>query len=197
MAIAHSQTRIDARCDGRVKRLPTHGRERWRMLAEASVIFDDADEVDEVLAALLRVAVPRFADLCVVRLEMNEETTNGSILGDARDSTLLTDSALACALSEWDDGHKREARPLDPTTGISVPITVRGNRYGSVVFATVRASRRRYCNADVATASELVHRASSAIARARRQSLLEREISSLRDAACNTRPDTLRLPRAS
>jgi hypothetical protein len=193
MAIAHSQTRIDARFDGRVKRLPTHGRERWRMLAEASVIFDDADDVEEVLAALLRVAVPRFADLCVVRLEMNEETTSIASLGDVRDSTLLAHSALACALSEWDDGRKREARPLDPITGISVPITVRGSRYGTVIFATVRASRRRYCQADVATASELVHRASSAIARARRQSLLEREVSNLREAARGT----LHLPRAS
>ncbi len=56
----------------RARCLPTEGRDRWRFLAEASALLDDADDPEEVFAAMLRVVVPQFADLCVVRL--NDDT---------------------------------------------------------------------------------------------------------------------------
>ena len=56
------------RSDDHQRAFPTEGRERWRFLAEASAILDDADDPEEIVGALLRVAVPQFADLCVLRL---------------------------------------------------------------------------------------------------------------------------------
>src|SRR5678816_432425 len=50
----------------------------WRFLAESSVALDDAASVDELQSVVLRLAVPKVADFCVLRIHPGLAAALGS-----------------------------------------------------------------------------------------------------------------------
>lgn len=176
LALLHSESPSRVRAP----KLPSQSRDRWRFLAEASGMFAEADDVEEVLAALLRVSVPQFADVCVVELqpEAGIERTR-VVLARTNDETLR-------AIARDDENGDRLGK-FPPSTVIAVPIRPRGQPLGIVYFVAAPEGRRRYRPNDTVLAHDLVHRFGTAIHRARQHDLLRQAVLSARVPAYHGR----------
>jgi hypothetical protein len=158
----------------RASRLPSQSRDRWRFLAEASVMFSEADDVEEILAALLRVVVPQFADVCIVLMEP------AAGIDRTRGALARTSDEILRAIAR-DDVSVDRLGEFPPSTVIRVPIRPRGQPLGVVYFVATPAGRRRYRPNDTALAHDLVHRFGTAIHRAQQHDLLRRALISRAD----------------
>lgn len=104
-----------------------------RVLARASTLITAADDYDDALERAARVAVPEFADACVVH-------GPGDAFGE---TALAAELAGACSV-------------------ISSPLEVGGRRHGAISFVYSR-SGRRYRPEDVELASEIGRRIALAL----------------------------------
>ena len=69
----------------------------WRFLAEASVALDDAASVDELQSVVLRLAVPKVADFCVLRIHAGLASALGSSDGVRRDKVSQRTHEPSCS----------------------------------------------------------------------------------------------------
>jgi hypothetical protein len=153
--------------------LPDRDRERWRFLAEASVVLADADDLESVIAAAFRVAVPRFADVCSIQLTGDAPNERPRV-AHARPELM---SAMARLVRASDDGD------LGPSTSITVPLSHRGEMLGTISFVMSADSQRRYRPADVELASDLAHRIAAAVGVAQQRERLVRALIAARASA--------------
>jgi signal transduction histidine kinase len=185
------------------------GRDQWEFLAEASVLLDAADDLDDVLAMALRAAVPRFADICVIRLSGDqtqrtvpaglarpelmevfrritprEESSDGNGQLDLKQrfgSALLTKmNEITLRRIARDAANLAQWRALAATTAITVPIMHRGRGFGRIHFITTGLSGRRYRPRDLMCARDFTLRLASAVERASRHERLRHAVASMR-----------------
>ena len=165
----------DARENRRTRKLPARGRDRWRFLAEASLLFSEAGDVDEVIAAMLRVTLPQLADVCVLRLqtETGIDRLHWAPRHAAIDDRLLASTALGTRDRNW-CGERAPSRAL------VAPIRARGRSMGWAYFLSGSNFQRRYGHSDAALVNDLVHRLGSALDRCERHQALRRAFDELR-----------------
>jgi PAS domain S-box-containing protein len=169
-----------------------------RFLAEAGEIFAASLAPAETLERVTRLAVPGYADFCVVHVlgrdntvraaaaaahtiesgellrqlrpaEVSQETVDDLGLRRARLFSDLPDPLLECYASSAENAAS--ARLLEPRSGILAPLIARGRVIGALSFG-MRESARSFDERDLALAEEFARRAALAIDNAR---LYERE----------------------
>ncbi|HEX6212671.1 MAG TPA: ATP-binding protein, partial [Methylomirabilota bacterium] len=165
--------------------------QRARFLAEASDLLSSSLDRGATLDSLVSLAVPGFADWCLVHLA---EPINGRRLhaaGADADGTRVAEAVerLAPALelpallpflermqagepllvpeigSAWLEGLQL-LQQLAPRSVMVVPLIARGRTVGTLSFIVTR-SERRYGPADLGLARDLAHRAAIAVDNAR------------------------------
>jgi len=157
--------------------------ERARFLAGASDLLASSLDQAATLDSLVRLAVPGFADWCVVhlaepiggrRLHAAGEDPDGTGMAEMfeRLATSAELQALMPALDRVKDGHPlllpeigpewmeslAAVHQLAPKSAMVVPMTARGRAIGTLSFIVTRPERR-YGPADLALARDLAHRA--------------------------------------
>jgi PAS domain S-box-containing protein len=165
--------------------------ERQAFLAEAGWVLGSSLDYEQTLADVARLAVPRVADWCAVdvfvdgRLErLALEHADPLKLALAREleqpllaavavATRGTDPVLVTEVDEralsgfrFDDSQLEIARTLAPRSYVTVPLSARGEVFGSVTLVTAE-SGRVYGEEDSALAVELARHAAAAIDNAR------------------------------
>jgi PAS domain S-box-containing protein len=163
-----------------------------RFLAQASEILLGARECEAALAEVTRLAVPGFADWCVVDLPSarddwwehpivaHQDRDRAAQLGEVRARMSLDpDIGIGLALrtqqpllvpnaQEWlASGQIPSDRPpsveaLGVTTFLMVPMCARGRTLGALSFFAAEG-RRRYDAADLEMAADLAHRMAFAV----------------------------------
>jgi signal transduction histidine kinase len=131
---------------------------RLSFKAEASAVLAASIDYTSSLATVAKLALPRFADWCVVEL------------GDSpgQRSTIAAEGAP-------DPDQVALARATGSPSAISGPITIQGNEIGALLFGRTDP-RRPYDASDLDTAVMLGQRAGLAIENARLQLNLERAV---------------------
>jgi PAS domain S-box-containing protein len=163
------------------------------LLAEAGVVLSSQLDFEQTLAAFARLAVPAIADWCTVDLSLDGERfrrVSSRFASPAR-------AALAAELGRdyvrdlqapfpirrvWrtgkaellrdasgdspDDGDSRLLRDLDVKSVMLIPLQARGQTMGIISFSTAE-SGRRYSQADLLLAQELVRLAALSVDNAR------------------------------
>jgi PAS domain S-box-containing protein len=165
--------------------------ERARFLSSASELLASSLDQSATLDSLVRLAVPGFADWCVVhltepidgrRLHAAGEDPEGTGVADMLER-LATSADLQTLLPALD--RVKEGQPLllseigpdwmeslaavhqlAPKSAMVVPMTARGRAIGTLSFIVTRPERR-YGPADLALARDLAHRAAVAVDNAR------------------------------
>src|SRR6185436_19121752 len=165
--------------------------ERARFLSSASELLASSLDQSATLDSLVRLAVPGFADWCVVhlaepidgrRLHAAGEDQEGTGMADMLER-LATSADLQTLLPALD--RVKEGQPLllseigpdwmeslaavhqlAPKSAMVVPMTARGRAIGTLSFIVTRPERR-YGPADLALARDLAHRAAVAVDNAR------------------------------
>jgi PAS domain S-box-containing protein len=165
--------------------------ERARFLASASELLASSLDQSATLDSLVRLAVPGFADWCVVhlgepiggrRLHAAGEDPDGTGMADMLER-LATSADLQTLLPALD--RVKEGQPLllseigpdwmeslaavhqlAPKSAMVVPMTARGRAIGTLSFIVTRPERR-YGPADLALARDLAQRAAIAVDNAR------------------------------
>jgi len=165
--------------------------QRSRFLAEASELLSSSLDRGATLDSLVGLAVPAFADWCLVhlaepvagrRLHAAGADADGSRVAEAveRLAPALELPALLPFLERmragepllvpeigpaWLEGLQL-LRQLSPKSIMVVPLVARGRTVGTLSFIATR-SDRRYGPADLALARDLAHRAAIAVDNAR------------------------------
>jgi PAS domain S-box-containing protein len=165
--------------------------ERQAFLAEAGWVLGSSLDYEQTLADVARLAVPRVADWCAVDIFVDGklerlalEHADALKLALAREleepmlaavtvATRTTEPVLvkeiderALAAFRFDDTQLEIARALAPRSYVTVPLTARGEVFGSVTLVTAE-SGRVYGEDDAALAQELARHAAAAIDNAR------------------------------
>jgi PAS domain S-box-containing protein len=165
---------------------------RAKFLAEASDALASSLDYEVTLDAVTRLAVPTFADWCLVRLDDEGHTPARlqAAHADAREAAVadrLRDLApaldvrgLAPALESLGGGQSlllpeispawletaRLLQELAPRSAMIVPLIARSRTIGTLMFVSSREDRR-YGAADLTLAEDLAHRAALAVDNAR------------------------------
>ena len=165
--------------------------QRARFLAEASDLLSSSLDRGATLDSLARLAVPAFADWCLVhlvepvagrRLHAAGADADGGRVAEAveRLAPALELPALLPFLERMKEGEPllvpdigpawleslQLLQQLAPRSIIVVPLVARGRTVGTLSFLTTR-SERRYGPADLTLARDLAHRAAVAVDNAR------------------------------
>jgi PAS domain S-box-containing protein len=162
-----------------------------RLLSSASAALAESLDYRTTLAALVRCAVPAFADCCFVdevqegfdRVDVAMATRTGWLATSGPDRAVLVESLSDAMLADLADGeHVALLRRSGVRSLVVVPLSVRGRTFG-VLTLGMAESGRRYTEADLPFAEEIGRRAAIAIDNAR----LHRET----QAAVRERQDVL------
>jgi PAS domain S-box-containing protein len=165
--------------------------ERARFLAEASELLSSSLDRSATLDSLARLAVPAFADWCLVHLAEPVAGRRLHAAGADADGTRVAEAverlapslelpALLPFLERMKDGEPllvpdiapawleslQLLQQLAPRSIMVVPLLARGRTVGTLSFITTR-SGRRYGPADLALARDLAGRAAIAVDNAR------------------------------
>ena len=165
--------------------------ERQAFLAEAGWVLGSSLDYEQTLADVARLAVPRVADWCAVdifvdgklqRLALEHADPLKLALARELEEPMLSAVAVATRTTEpvlvqeideralaafrFDEAQLEIARALAPRSYVTVPLTARGEVFGSVTLVTAE-SGRVYVEEDAALAQELARHAASAIDNAR------------------------------
>ena len=165
--------------------------ERQAFLADAGWVLGSSLDYEQTLADVARLAVPRVADWCAVDIFVDGklqrlalEHADGLKLALAREleapmlaavtvATRTTEPVLVTEIDEralasfrFDENQLEIARALAPRSYVTVPLTARGEVFGSVTLVTAE-SGRVYGEEDAALAQELALHAAAAIDNAR------------------------------
>jgi signal transduction histidine kinase/DNA-binding response OmpR family regulator len=174
-----------------------------KFIAEASARLASSLDLKATLGNVARLAVPAFADWCIVELAAHDaevparaaaahvDPGKHALLHELRlriDEVLragasrLYDHASEALLDALGGGpHQAEVlRQLQPTSMIIVPMTVNGRVLGAIVFG-FGPSRRHYDARDLATAQNLAERAAVAVENARLYRELQRAVKARED----------------
>lgn len=166
--------------------------ESLRFLADASVLLSASLDYEKTLESLARLAVPFFADLCVVDIvedgvvrrmgvahaDLNQEEQVRKLhdcpfdLNSAHPAIKVIRTGVAALVSEIDDAelvaatrdaeHLQIVQEMGFQSYMIVPLLVRGRVLGTISFVSTQQSRR-YRPADLALAEELARRAALSI----------------------------------
>ena len=172
--------------------------ERQAFLAEAGWVLGSSLDYEQTLADVARLAVPRVADWCAVDIFVDGklerlalEHADALKLALAREleqpmlsavtvATRTTEPVLvkeiderALAAFRFNDAQLEIARTLAPRSYVTVPLTARGEVFGSVTLVMAE-SGRVYGDDDAALAQELARHAAAAIDNARLYAEVER-----------------------
>jgi PAS domain S-box-containing protein len=165
--------------------------QRARFLAEASELLSSSLDRGATLDSLVGLAVPAFADWCLVHLSEPVAGRRIHAAGADADGTRVAEAVerLAPALElpallpflermragepllvpdigpAWLEGLQL-LQQLSPKSVMVVPLVARGRTVGTLSFIATRAERR-YGPADLALARDLAHRAAIAVDNAR------------------------------
>ena len=165
--------------------------QRARFLAEASDLLSSSLDRGATLDSLVGLAVPAFADWCLVYLAEPGDGRRLHAAGADADGTRVAEAVerLAPALElpallpflermqagepllvpeigcAWLEGLQL-LQQLAPRSVMVVPLIARGRTVGTLSFIVTR-SERRYGQADLALARDLAHRAAIAVDNAR------------------------------
>lgn len=160
-----------------------------QFLAEASARLASSLDLKATLGNVARLAVPAFADWCIVELathdaEVSERVAAAHVdagkLAVLHELRLRADGALRAGTAQLLDRASETARgvledvprqvelldQLQPTSMIVVPMIVNGRVLGAIAFG-FGPSRRQYDARDLATAQNLAERAAVAVENAR------------------------------
>jgi PAS domain S-box-containing protein len=170
-----------------------------RLVAEASRVLASITNVEEALAEVAKMSLPRLGDACAITLrgEENEPRLVASsaltremhdALADPRfalgaANVLLTGERELALATEQDgvvDLNARFLRDLGVRSYICVPITGRDGVLGAVAFAA--AAARADGDDDVTLAEDLARRAAAAVDNARLHAMAENERKLLEEA---------------
>jgi PAS domain S-box-containing protein len=161
---------------------------RFRFLAEASALLASSLDYEVMLARVAELAVPYFADWCVVDLVVGEDLRRVAVAHEASAGAAWLDvfdsedeaagselrpaaavrtgeAQLVPAAGEEGRGngeHVETLRRLGLRSYMCVPMKARGRRLGALSFATAE-SGRRYGEADLHLAEELARRAATSV----------------------------------
>ena len=165
--------------------------DRQRFLADAGWVLGSSLAYERTLADVARLAVPRIADWCAVdifrdgRLERlaleHADPLKLSLARELQETMLHAAEAAGAAavrlqepvlVSEvdddalasfgFDDSQLEIARALEPRSYVTVPLSARGEVFGSISLVTAE-SERTYDEDDLALAVELARHAAAAI----------------------------------
>ena len=165
--------------------------DRQRFLAEASWVLGSSLAYERTLAEVARLAVPRIADWCTVdifrdgRLErlalehadplrlalarelqetmLHAAETPGAAAVRAQEPVLVSEvDEAALGSFGFDESQLEIARALEPHSYVTVPLSARGEVFGSISLVTAE-SERTYDEDDLALAVELARHAAAAI----------------------------------
>jgi signal transduction histidine kinase len=200
-------------------RFPLRDADRWRFLAEASLVLSSALDAEEAVATALRIAVPRVADLSVIwlrvadgaapmravyaRAELQPVLSSTEV---ARPTPLLDDLPVARVLrtrraelsvirpdrlqaGARDAEHLARLRTLGLATAMVVPLTVQGRMIGALGLVTTLVSARRYCRRDLVLARDFAQRVAMAVDFAHRHDAVRRELAEMRPRLAATSHD--------
>ena len=176
--------------------------ERQRFIAEAGLVLGSSLDYGQTLGDVARLAVPQIADWCAVDVfidgklerlalehadplklalarELQESMLTSSSSAGSRairssEPVLVTDVDDAVLESFAFDAAQLEiAKALAPRSYVTVPLSARGEVFGSISLVTAE-SGRVYGEGDLALAQELARHAASAIDNARLYGAAER-----------------------
>jgi len=165
--------------------------DRTKFLAEAGWVLGSSLDYEQTLADVARLAVPRIADWCTVdvfrdgkleRLALEHADPLKVVLARELQETMLRAAGAAGAaairthepvlVSEVDEpalrsfgfteGQLEIARDLAPRSYVTVPLSARGEVFGSISLVTAE-SGRTYDEDDLALAVELARHSAAAI----------------------------------
>jgi signal transduction histidine kinase/DNA-binding response OmpR family regulator len=172
-------------------------------IAEASARLASSLDLKATLGNVARLAVPTFADWCIVELattttEVAERVATAHVDPGKQpllhDVELRIDDILRTGAPQLHDHvnqaeldalvadarHAEYLRQLAPTSMIVVPMIVNGRVLGAVVFG-FSASQRWYDARDLATAQNLAERAAVAVENARLYREIQRAVKARED----------------
>jgi PAS domain S-box-containing protein len=177
-------------------------RQRDAFLAEASAILAGQLDYEVTLANVVKLAVPRFADWCAVRVNGDPPTeifSDGTLIETFQrifssfarndevgprkvartgESVFLPDQQAMQRVAGHMPGYWEAIQKLGFSSYICAPLSTRNEILGTISFA-ITNSGRRYIAADLALAQDLAGRAAVAIENARlfeaRRRLIESE----------------------
>lgn len=154
-----------------------------RFLASASAALANSLHHRDTLAALVRCAVPSFADICFVE-DIDADTRRPTARARALTSAgavLVEDVSEETIADLTDDpGHAALLRASGARSILVVALSVRGHAFGVLVLA-MAASGRRYTSEDIWLADELAHRAAAVLDNARLHRALEGAVQDRQD----------------
>jgi PAS domain S-box-containing protein len=167
------------------------GEDRQAFLAEAGWVLGSSLDYEETLADVARLAVPHVADWCAVdifvdgtleRLALEHadplklalaRELEAPMLSAVTVATRTTEPVLVTEVDEralaafrFNDDQLEIARTLAPKSYVTVPLTARGEVFGSITLVTAE-SGRVFGAEDLALAVELARHAAAAIDNAR------------------------------
>jgi len=171
-----------------------------QFLAEASARLASSLDLKATLGNVARLAVPAFADWCIVELatrdaERSERAAAAhvdpgklAVLHELRlradvlrtGASQLHERASETAPGVLGDGQAELLRQLQPTSMIVVPMIVNGRVLGAIAFGS-GPLQRRYDLRDLATAQNLAERAGVAIENARLYREIQRAVKARED----------------
>lgn len=153
-------------------------RERTQFLLEASNLLASSIDFGETLARMVRLAVPRLAEACVVELAGDTEprviacaldpARAGSgpdasrVLRSGRPELVAAVGEAQLAAAARDAAHLQRLRALGPRSWVIVPMLARERVFGTLSLIATEPGRR-YGRADVELAELLGRRAAVAI----------------------------------
>jgi signal transduction histidine kinase/DNA-binding response OmpR family regulator len=172
-------------------------------IAEASARLASSLDLKATLGNVARLAIPTFADWCIVELataaaEVAERVAAAHVDPDKqsllRDLELRIDGVLRTGASQLhehvsqaelgalvaDARHADDLSQLAPTSMMIVPMIVNGRVLGVIVFG-FGASQRQYDARDLATAQNLAERAAVAVENARLYREIQRAVKARED----------------
>ncbi|MBM0743903.1 GAF domain-containing protein [Phormidium sp. CLA17] len=185
--IQEQTARLEAEADQR----------RSAFLVEISTTLASSLDYEQTLARVANLVVPYFADWCAIDLLQNQVIERVAVAhwnpekvalawelhqkypthlddaegvpkvlrtGQTEMVAEIPDAAIAAAAKN--DEHLQILRELDLKSYIISPLIVRGQILGAILFVTAE-SNRRYGQADLALADDIVHRAAISIDNAR------------------------------
>jgi PAS domain S-box-containing protein len=164
---------------------------RAKLVAEASQVLASSLDYEATLKAVTRLAVPTFADWCLVHLTDDDKTPRlhvahaqpgGAPVAEALERLALGPdlAALSPAIGMLQDGAPllladispvwletlRLVQELQPRSVMIVPLVARGRPIGTLTFVWTQPEKR-YDAADLALAEDLARRAAVAVDNAR------------------------------
>lgn len=188
------------------------------LIAEAGARLASSLDLKATLGNVARLAIPKFADWCIVELatddaEVSERVAHAHVdpakHAVLRDLRLRVDDVLRRGASHVyehaaemapellvdDPRHAELLEQLAPTSTMMVPMTVNRRVLGAIVFG-LGPSQRRYDVRDLTTAQNLAERAAVAVENARLYREIQRAVKAREDLLATVSHD-LRSPMQS